>query len=383
MKSNYLILALICFFFSCRNMNDATAGQDAILSGDTVYYAKGFHVETHSAYTLLTVRNPWKPERELQRFVLVPRADSLPDDLPEGALIRTPLERTVSFGAVQCSFFAELDVLHTIVGVCEPQYINLPYVRNGVREGKIADMGQAANPNIERIMLAAPEALFTAPVEEAGAEHISALGIPVVECVDYMEASPLSRAEWIRFFALFFEKRRAADSLFALTVSRYESLQALTAQCEPPRPTVFSETVYSGVWWLPGGNSYMARFFKDAGAAYIWADDTQTGSVGMPFEAVLAKAEKADFWLIKYNADSEMTLRELAEENPNYALFEAYKSGNIYVCNTGKTPYYEDLPVHPDYILEDMAHIFHPQALPDYVPRYFRKITEKNRVLRP
>jgi iron complex transport system substrate-binding protein len=370
----FLILCLVLILSSCRKASNI-AGSNIALACDSVYFTENFRIETHGDYTLATVRNPWQPERELQRFVLVPKSAALPELLPEGILIRTPLARTVSFGSVQCSFFAELDVLQTLVGVCEPNFINIPFVQNGVREGTIANVGQAANPDIERIMFVEPEALFTAPIEESGTGQISALGVPSVECIDYMESSPLGRAEWIRFFALFFEKRELADSLFAQTVDNYKALQDLTAQSET-QPTVFSETIYSGVWWTPGGNSYMAHFFKDAGADYLWKDDTQTGSIGLSFEAVLENAENADFWLIKYNASNELTLSELVRNYPNYAFFDAYKKGNIYICHTGNATYYEDLPVHPDYILKDLVWIFHPETLPDYRPEYYRKIHE-------
>ncbi|MDR0613177.1 MAG: ABC transporter substrate-binding protein [Dysgonamonadaceae bacterium] len=368
-----ITLCLFVVLSSCRKETDTAAGKSAAFAGDSIYFAKGFRIETYDGYTLLTVRNPWKTDRELQRFVLVPKSVALPESLPEGILIRTPLTRTVSFGSVQCSFFAALDALQTLVGVCEPHFINIPFVQDGIRDGKIADAGQAANPDLEKIMFVEPEALFTAPVEESGTGQISAMGIPSVECVDYMEPSPLGRAEWIRFFALFFEKRGLADSLFAQTVSSYKALQDLTSQFET-RPTVFSETVYSGVWWLPGGNSYMAHFFKDAGADYLWKEDTQTGSIGLPFESVLEKAEKADCWLIKYNSSIKLTLSGMVKNYPNYAFFDAYKKGNIYTCNTGKVTYYEDLPVHPDYILKDLVWIFHPEALAGYCPKYYGRI---------
>jgi iron complex transport system substrate-binding protein len=375
MRIYYFLLCFIFIFFSCKKeqSNQTNVVIRSSNTSDSIYFAKGFQIETHDNYTLVTVHNPWKPERELQRFVLVPKSVALPESLPEGILIRTPLERTVSFGAVQCSFFAEFDALQTLVGVCEPNFIHIPFVQNGVREGKIADVGQAANPSLEKIIFIEPEALFTAPIEESGTGQISSLRIPSIECVDYMESSPLGRAEWIRFFALFFEKRALADSLFTVTVNNYKALQELTSHLEI-RPTVFAETIYSGVWWLPGGNSYMAHFFRDAGADYLWKEDTHTGSLGLPFESVLEKAEKADFWLIKYNTSNELTLSELVKNYPNYAFFDAYKKGNIYICNTGKVTYYEELPVHPDYVLKDLVWIFHPESLSGYQPRFYQKI---------
>jgi iron complex transport system substrate-binding protein len=322
---------------------------------------------------LSTVRNPWNNQLVLKRYVLVPKSDTLPKNLPGGILIRTPLTRTVCYGSVQCVFLAESGALQTLVGVCEPQYINIPYVRENVQNGKIADLGQAANPDLEKIMLIQPEALFTAPIENSGYGQAAKLKIPFIDCVDYMEPTPLGRAEWIRFLALFFEKRETADSLFRETVSRYNDLLRLTANVEK-RPSVFTETVYSGIWYQPGGNSYVAHLFRDAGADYLWKEDTNTGSIALSFETVLAKAEKADYWLIKDNNINDMTYNKLISENPNYALFDACKKRNIYLCNTGKVPYYEELPIHPDLILKDMVRIFHPGLLPDYQLRYYKKV---------
>jgi len=374
-KSVFIFLFLFCLLFSCQKkvplINPAMISK-TINRNDSVFYAKGFQIETHAGYTLATVRNPWNNKLVLQRYILVPKSDTLPKTVPEGILIRTPLARTVCYGSVQCGFLAEFDALQTLLGVCEPQYINIPYVQENVRTGKIADLGQAANPDLEKIMLIEPEALFTAPIENSGYGQTAKLGIPFIECVDYMEPTPLGRAEWIRFLALFFEEKERADSLFKETVNQYNELVRLTVNVDN-RPSVFAETIYSGIWYQPGGNSYIAQLFRDAGADYLWKEDKNTGSIGLTFESVLEKAEKADFWLIKYNHSYDMTYRRLVQEYPNYALFDAYKKRNIYFCNTGKVSYYEDLPIHPDLILKDMVRIFHPELLPDYQLKYYKK----------
>ena len=374
-KTTYIIL-LSFFFLSCQKkvqtVNMAIISQ-TVAQGDSVFYAKGFQIETHEGYTVATVRNPWNNRLVLQRYILVSKADTLPEILHDGVLIRTPLARTVCYGSVHCGFFAEFDVLNTLVGVCEPQYINIPYVQENIQNGNIINLGQAANPDLEKIILTGPEALFTAPIENLGYGQTVKLRIPFIECVDYMEPTPLGRTEWIRFLALFFEKKEIADSLFKETVDRYNELVRLSATVKK-RPSVFAETVYSSIWYQPGGNSYIADFFRDAGANYLWKEDTNSGSIGLTFEMVLEKAEKADFWLIKYNSIYDMTYRQLAQENSNYTLFDAYKKRNIYTCNMGKVPYYEELPIHPDLILKDMVRIFHPDLLPDYQLKYYKKM---------
>ena len=375
-KGKVIIFFCLLSLFSCQKkaqqVNQAIPSP-VIVQSDSVSFAKGFQIETFEKYTVATVRNPWDNRLVLQRYILVPKMDSLPENLPQGVLIRTPLVRTVCYGSVQCGFFAEFDALNTIVGVCEPQYINIPFIRENIQNGKIANLGQAANPDSEKIMLIEPEALFTAPIENSGYGQTAKLKIPFIECVDYMEPTPLGRAEWIRFLALFFEKKEIADSLFKETVGRYNELLQLSANINH-RPSVFAETIYSGIWYQPGGNSYVAQLFRDAGADYLWKEDTNTGSIGLNFESVLEKAEKADFWLIKYSGFNDMTYRKLVQENQNYALFDAYKKRNSYICNTGKVPYYEELPIHPDLILKDMVRIFHPELLPDYQLRYYKKM---------
>ena len=370
-----VVFFLFCLF-SCQNKvreADRATTHFIISQGDSVYFAKGFQIETHEDYTVATVRNPWDIRLVLQRYILVPKANTLPENLPEGVLIRTPLTRTVSYGSVQCGFFAEFDALNTLVGVCEPQYINIPYVQENIKNGKIANLGQAANPDLEKIILIEPEVLFTAPIENIGYGQAAKLNIPFIECVDYMESTLLGRSEWIRFFALFFEKKELADSLFKETAERYNELVKLTENVVK-RPTVFAETVYSGIWYQPGGNSYIAKLFHDAGADYLWKEDTNSGSIGLTFESVLEKAEKADIWLIKYNSPLDMTYSNLVREYSNYALFDAYKKRNVYICNMGKVLYYEELPIHPDLLLKDMVRIFHPDLLPDYELRYYNKM---------
>jgi iron complex transport system substrate-binding protein len=388
-KHIYLIAHSICLLFlvSCtgnreKSLNPENGERITENEGDRIVYAQGFQIETHPDYTLVTVRNPWNTAQVLHRYVLVPKsAETQPAEtadrapLPEGTLIRTPLERTASYGSVQCSFFAEFDALSTLVGVCEPQYINIPFVRERVANGSIADLGAAANPNTERILSIEPEAIFASPLQDGSYNQEIKLGIPFIECMDYMESSPLGRAEWIRFYGLFFDERERADSLFTQIVNDYNRLKTLCDQVKN-RPAILVETIYNGIWYLPGGNSYMAHLFRDAEAKYLWEDDTNTGSIGLSFEAVLDKAEKADYWLIKCNSPNDLTYKELAKNNLNYTFFEAYTNKHIYICNTRKVLYYEELPIHPDFILKDMVRIFHPELLPNYQLRYYEKMKD-------
>jgi iron complex transport system substrate-binding protein len=370
------LLFLISYFsfVSCKGKQGEFASENQPVT-DSMYYAQGFVIETHPDYALVKVKNPWDKAKILQTYVLIPKSENLPENLPAGIVLRTPLDRTVVFSSVLCGILDELNVLTSLVGVTDPQYIDIPFVKENLSKGIIQDIGQETNPDIEKLMLAEPEAIFTNPVNEAGVGALSKLDVPVVHCVEYMETHPLGQTEWIRFIGRLFDKKEQADSLFFETVRTYNELNKWTATVSH-RPTVFTELKSGDFWYMPGGKSYMAHLFDAAGADYILKDDSSTGSISLSFEMVLDKAESADFWLFKYFQSQEMTYKQLAENYANYALFDAFKKRNIYVCNTSRVPYYQELPLHPDRILKDMIYLFHPELLPDYQPRYYRRMKE-------
>jgi iron complex transport system substrate-binding protein len=368
----YFLFLISCLFFvSCKGKQDKPSQESSPhLPADSIYYAQGFTIETYPNYLRVKVKNPWDETKILQTYIFVPKSEPLPEHLPAGILIRTPLEKTVVFSSVICGILDELNVLNSLVGVTDPQYINIPFVKENLSKGIIQDIGQDINPDIEKLMLIEPEVIFTNPVNEAGVGALSKLDVPVVHCVEYMETHPLGQTEWIRLLGRLFDKKEQADSLFFKTVRAYNELKELTAMVTD-RPTVFAELKYGDFWYMPGGKSYMARLFDASGADYILKDDLNTGPIPLSFEMVLDKAEHADFWLFKYYQPQEMTYKQLAEKYTNYTLFDAFKKRNIYVCNTLKIPYYQELPLHPDRILKDMIRLFHPELLPDYQPRYY------------
>ncbi|GHT40995.1 iron ABC transporter substrate-binding protein [Bacteroidia bacterium] len=374
MNKIQIFIILCLFFVSCQKSGNGT--HDFIAGSDSIYYARGFQIETHIHFKLVQIKNPWHSNKRLQTYILVPKTEQLPEQLPEGIVIRTPLEKTVVFSAVVCGMLNELDVLSSLVGVAEPQYINIPSIRDGIANGTIHDVGQADNPNIEKLMMIEPEVLFTNPVNEAGSGSLGKLTIPAFSCLEWMENDPLGQAEWIRLIGLLFDKEALADSLFFETVRSYNALKEQTATVHY-RPTVFAEKKYGDFWYMPGGKSYFAHLLEDAGADYVFRDNENTGSIPYSFETILDQAGKADYWLFKYYSAQDMTYKQLAAGYANYTLFDAYKKQHIYVCNTLKTPdYYQELPLHPDWTLKDLIKIFHPELLPEYQPRYYYRMTE-------
>lgn len=347
--------------------------------GDTVRmkYSSLLQIVKHADYTVVTIRNPWDTLKVLHTYLLADREKPLPEHLPEGTVVRTPLQKSVIYSSVHCSLWSELDELKGIGGVCGLEYIKLPQIQEGCRNGSIVNVGNSMNPDIERIIDLHPDAILLSPFENSGGYgRVGKLNIPIIECADYMETSALGRAEWMRLYGLLLGKEAQADSLFAGIEKEYLTLTQQVKSQNLKRPTVISEMKNSSAWYIPGGNSTMGRLYQDAGADYVFASLSNSGSVPLAFETVFDRGGNADIWLIKYNQPQDKTYSELERDYAPYARFKAFQDRKVYGCNTNHVPFYEESPFHPELLLKDLIKIFHPELLPDYDLKYFSNLAE-------
>lgn len=366
---------------ACALLLSACGGgrvSQAVEQGDTLAlrYADNLTLVVRDGYTVATLRDPWDTLRTLHTYVLVPREEAVPAGLPTGAtVVRIPLQRAVVYSSVHCGLLHELGAGSAIRGVCDLRYIKLPAIHRAVGEGKVVDCGNGMNPDMERIIDLHPDAILLSPFENSGGYgRVGKLGVPVVECADYMETSALGRAEWMRFYGLLFGVEQQADSLFAQVEADYLHLKEQARQVAE-RPTVVCELKSGSAWYVPGGRSTTGRILADAGAIYAFADDAHSGSVPLAFETVYDRAGEADVWLFKYNRAHDMTYGDLCADYVGYTAFNAYKQRNIYACNTGNAPFYEETPFHPDLLLADLIRILHPGLLSGHL-RYYQKLEE-------
>lgn len=369
MKQLVLFLFFIGWFASCAPGHKQSSAAEAIAS-DTTHYAQGIEILHFDGYKTVEVKDPWEEGQLLQRYILVGRDKPLPGNLPAGTVVRVPLQKVAVYTSVHAAIIDLLGETHRIVGVCEPRYMDTPAIQEGLRAGRITDLGEANAPNVEKMIEIGTEYVIASPFQNSSYGPVEKIGIPIIEGADYMEALPLGRTEWIRFYGLLFDKEELADSLFRATEERYLALKALVAHVDH-RPTVVSEKKFGSSWYVPAGDSYVAHFFADAGADYLFNELPGAGSTPMAFETVLDRAIHADLWLIKYNQAEDMTYNELRTEYTPYEYFDAFKNQKIFGCNTGRVPYYEEFPLHPDYLLKDLVAVFHPELLPGYTPRYY------------
>ena len=376
------LTTIVALLAACRG--GQTSSVQAV--GDTLAfkYATQLSVVRYDGYTVATLKNPWKEGMTLHQYVLVPAdVSEIPAHIPNGTIIRTPLSRSMIFSTVHCAMLMDFGKQDCIAGVADLKYIKIPWIQQQVKEGKISDVGDGLSPVVEKIIDQRPDALFLSPFENSGGYgKLEDIDIPIVECAEYMESSPLGRAEWLRFYGMLFGCEARADSLFAVVDSSYNALKALAGNHKvqsskfkaQSSSTVLLDKVTGSVWYVPGGRSTIGQMIQDAGGDYPWADDDHSGSVSLPFEAVLEKAGEADVWLFRYSSDHDITPAELLSEHHGYDQFKAFRTGEIYGCDVERSLFYEESPFRPDWLLGDYIHILHPD-IPNLPPlRYYKKV---------
>ena len=334
-------------------------------------HANGITIDHNSSNdSRISIINPWKKDANLCSFTLSDSDESIPSNT-----ITRPLKRVIVYSTVHANIIKELGHLSAVKGVCDPQYFTIPEIIEGVNNGSIVNVGSSASPNIERIIALSPDAVIVSPYQDSQFKDIEKLGITVVQCADYMETSPLGRAEWIKLFGELFGEQEKADNIYNNVLTEYNQLKQLAAQLQH-KTKVLSENIINGTWYVPGGDSYMAQLFADAGGAYAWSDVHTTGSIPLDMAQVLEKSHDADVWLIK-SLESSFSYTKLKVQNALNSEFKAFKQKNIYFCDTERTTLYQDFPFHPELLLKEYIAIFNPQLLPDYNTQYYKPLLDE------
>lgn len=344
----------------------------------TLAHTSNFAVEYHNNYKVVTIALPYPGATQPAQYVLVQCGTPVPEGYAAEQIVEVPVQTIVTMSTSYLPFLDELGLLDRLVGLDDATYVSNPTVLQMAAEGKLTTIGYGSSVNVEKALELAPDLIMTygsgAPDYDAF-PVLQQAGLKVVINAEWMDASPLGRAEWGKFIALFFNQEAAAENLFTAKVQAYNEYAALAAGVTE-KPTVFTGTDYQGTWTVPGGQSFGAAFLRDAGAAYLWADDPSAGSLYLSFEAVFEKAQSADFWL---NVGFVGTLADLQAMDPRYTDFAAFQNGNVWnydarISSNGGNDYFESAVAHPELVLADLIKVFHPDLLPDHELVYYRQV---------
>ena len=370
----YCIIVILSVLFTSCNFSKQ---RELTEVGDTLQlkYARGVDVIRFQDYTIVDIKNPWKGEKLLQRYILYTRdkVQKIPSSL-KGTKVSVPLKRCVMSTAAHCYLLEQLRQTSNIVAVLGRKYIHIPVIENEIKKGNIVDAGEEFQPNIEKLILIKPDALFLSPYEQAGSyQNLDKLGVPIIFCADYMESSSLARAEWMKVYGLFFNCEELAEKLFEEVEKNYKAQTGMVHQLNS-KNEIFTERLMSGIWYCPGGTSTIAQLVKDANGIYSFAENEKAGSIPLTFEQVFAKTQQAKVWAFTYNGEKDMTMGDLLKENARYKALKVVSNGSVYACNASKVPFFEETPFRPDWLLHDFIIMLHPNHFQANQLKYYKKL---------
>lgn len=322
------------------------------------------------------IKNPWDTLAAPAEYYLVERGRDV--EVPHGAVkIEVPVERAVVFSSVHTTLLSELGCMENVAGVCDAQYIADPAIKDRIKKGLVADCGLISSPNREKIIGSLPGMILMSAFQNGSvASQMRQTGTPVVEGAEYMENTPLARAEWMRFYGRLFGKGNEADARFEKLRSNYNSMSA-KAKGAGHRPSVMYDMIYNGIWCQPTPESTTGRMIEDAGGSVLFHGNGQGGNVQLSPEKVLKEGKDADVWMVRHFGGGPLTLGKIAADNPIYTKFKAFKEGNVYGSDTQRSMVFEDASFHPDRILADMIRVLHPEIeIDSSYPHYYQRIDD-------
>ncbi|KAF0130645.1 MAG: iron complex transport system substrate-binding protein [Bacteroidetes bacterium] len=366
-KVAIILLANFLCFFSCESQTKRIQTIESQLNDSYVNYAKGFSIRKLGHVSELTIYNPWVGGSVLQKTYFISDTFPLPDSLQTSNVIRTPVKSLITLSATQWGPLMTMNEAVRIKGVSEAGFITNKQMRHLFESGLVEEVAADGRYEIEKILRIQPELILYSPDPTGVPTALENLGLPLLAWTDYFETNPLGRTEWIKILGLLVEKEEIAVQMFDSIAADYLRLKNLVSTTKE-RPTVFADKAFAGQWYVPGGKSYMARLFEDAGATYVFADNNSEASFPLDIETIYARAGKADYWRIAQAASAKYSYEQLKSENELYASFKAFQEKKVVFCNILETSYFERSPLEPNHMLADFIAIFHPELLPDHQP---------------
>lgn len=367
----FIIILFSLIFLSCSHQQKQSA-TDTISNSNE--YAEGFSIVSHDNYKEVIVYSPWVKGSVYARYYLV--TDNATETPENGKKVKIPLQTLAATSVTHFEFLSLLGEIESINAVCSPDIIYNPVIIKRVNKGKISNLGDAFNINIEKTLQLQPGAVMMSGYNQNDpyAQRVSQSGIPVLFNNEWMETSLLARAEWIKFVAVFYNKEALADSIFGNIAQRYNEVKTL-ARSVAKKPAIMAGSNFRGTWYMPAGRNFMAQLFADAGGSYFYANDTTSGSLPLNVESVLRDFANTDIWL-NCNFSS---IDDLIKADTKHKLFKPVLSGQVYNFNKRLLPstandFWESAIARPDLLLSDVISILHPELLPGYETVYANKL---------
>ncbi len=384
MKINIIqfFLLIFCFFIvnSCNKSNSTGKGRDTSskLENLPISFASGFSIQQTKAFRKITIFNPWQGARNISfRYFLSPvKPGSL--NLGEGTWIRTPARRIVCLSTTQIGMIEFIHEISSIVGVSGAQYICNPELQKRIAEGKVKDVGYDINLNYELIYSLKPDLVLIYGVNSEASslyDRLNSFGIPALFIGEYLEQSPLAKAEWVKLIGSLFNKDSMVAKDFGKMADEYLSLQKLSSATSS-RPVVMTGLPWKEAWNVAGGESFTAHLIADAGGKYLWSERKTRDNIPMNLEQAVSDSKNADIWI---NSGIARSISDILATDERLGKLSPILKGRVFnnnkvICQGGGNDFWESGVVHPELILKDLIMIFHPELNINKDYSYYKKL---------
>ncbi|WP_372938380.1 ABC transporter substrate-binding protein [Seonamhaeicola sp.] len=381
MKYKLYILLLYIVFLGCKNEPKKQITESITGTTLNLKYATGFSCKDYDSYKIIEVNKPWPNSENTYKYALLkPNFNADVCKLEKSKfndVIKLPIENIVVTSTTHIPALELLNIEESLIGFPETNFISSKKIRKRIDEGFIKEIGKNESLNTEVLLELQPDIVIGFGIDGTNRafEILKKSGIPIIYNGDWVESSPLAKAEWIKFFGVLFDKEKEADSIFNQIEKNYLNAKTIAKKTKN-NPTVLSGAMHNDVWYLPNGTSTEAQLLKDANVNYLWADSKGSGSLKLNFEAVFDRAKNADIWLSPSNYSS---LQALKNANTHHSMFKAFQNKTVYsftntTGSTGGVTYYELGFARPDWVLKDIIKICHPNVLKNYKPHFYKPL---------
>jgi iron complex transport system substrate-binding protein len=368
----YFLLFISVVLFSCSNEDHNEEPRfDYYPSKIEITYAKGFSVSYFKSYKIVDVYNDGDSTELIQRYYLVEQGTKAPEMESDAELIRVPLASVSCLSTTQIAYLSVLKQCNAISGVGHADFIKDSIIQEQVSKGWTIEITRGGQVDKELILQSNTSTLMANAFDELSVSSLSELGIPVIYSTEYLENNALARAEWIKFFALFFNAEKKASTYFTELEKKYNEIQEKIIE-KNAEPGVMFGSYYQGTWFVPGGKSLIPSLFKDAGASYVYADQMSVDNVHIDPESLMQRMSQIDYWGFVLSKEAEPDLSDFLGGDQRMQDLAVKLDMNFFYCNSFYCDYFGMANLEPDVLLQDLGKIFHPSLFPDHQFVYFQ-----------
>ena len=248
----------------------------------TLSYAQKFDISVEGEDTLINVLD--EEGSLVRQYVINSRLEQCADSL---TCFTPPLQRVVMMASPYVAASEVLDALASVKAVSSLGSLYKENLAELYKSGDIVNLSNFNLANNEQLVALRPDVVFISYNNNIydQEDQLNAMEIPSIYITSHKENHPLGKAEWIKFFGIFFDRQAQADSIFSQIEKAYSEIKH-QHQSRQTKPKVLAGYYKKGSWVAPGGKSYFATLLKDAGADYLFKQDSSSGNITLSFETV-------------------------------------------------------------------------------------------------